>query len=144
MDGLSRSGVLGEESRGDFQWAADTAFRQLEGETQFCAAHRDFAPWNTCLLPAGLFVFDFEYGRRAYPPHLDLHNFIVSVGLHSPRASSAAILQSHDKVFGLEGRAGLVACLADNVSQYLIRGGDGDEAVAQRYCALLRCLRNAE
>ena len=38
-------------------------------------AHRDFAPWNTRLVPQGLFVFDWEMASEEMTPWYDLLHF---------------------------------------------------------------------
>ena len=53
----------------------DLALHRLEHElassrVPFCFAHRDFAPWNTRIGAAGLFVFDWEMGESGtFPLH---------------------------------------------------------------------------
>ena len=38
-------------------------------------AHRDFVPWNTCLSPRGLFIFDWESASDGAPPLYDAFHF---------------------------------------------------------------------
>ena len=43
----------------------------------FCAAHRDFAPWNMRITDRGLFLYDWEYASDGYTPLYDLFHFFV-------------------------------------------------------------------
>ncbi len=45
----------------------------------FC--HRDFTPWNTFFHKGKLYVFDWEYAEREYPPLIDIFHFIVQDGI---------------------------------------------------------------
>jgi hypothetical protein len=58
----------------------ERAIRQLEQELgsvrlPLSLAHRDFAPWNTRLGPAGLFVFDWERAQEGVIPLYDVFHF---------------------------------------------------------------------
>jgi len=58
----------------------DRAMRRLEQELgtvrlPLSLAHRDFAPWNTRLGPAGLFVFDWERAQEGVIPLYDVFHF---------------------------------------------------------------------
>jgi thiamine kinase-like enzyme len=47
----------------------------------FGICHRDFTPWNTFFHNDKLYVFDWEYAEKEYPPMLDLFHFIVQDGI---------------------------------------------------------------
>jgi hypothetical protein len=47
----------------------------------FGLCHRDFTPWNTFFHEGRLYVFDWEYARKDYPPLLDVFHFIVQDGI---------------------------------------------------------------
>lgn len=47
----------------------------------FGLCHRDFTPWNTFFHDEKLYVFDWEYSRRDYPPLLDIFHFIIQDGI---------------------------------------------------------------
>lgn len=54
-----------------------------EKRVRFSAYHADFTPWNMFFMPAGrLYVFDWEYGRRSYPPMLDRYHFVIQQAIH--------------------------------------------------------------
>lgn len=50
-------------------------------ELPFGMSHRDFTPWNTFFHNGKLYVFDWEYARKDYPPLIDLFHFIVQDGI---------------------------------------------------------------
>lgn len=136
--GLGMCSALPDQTREVFESAAEATIRHWSGQRLYSASHRDFAPWNTCLGPEGLFAFDFEYGRKSYPQYLDLHNFVVSVGMHVRRMDAVHIQRAHAKVFGNSGDMLLVACLLDKISQYLARRGRDDMDTVRRYCEILK------
>jgi hypothetical protein len=47
----------------------------------FGLCHRDFTPWNTYFHEGKLFVFDWEYAEKEYPPLIDVFHFIVQDGI---------------------------------------------------------------
>lgn len=47
----------------------------------FGLCHRDFTPWNTFFHDGKLYVFDWEYAGREYPPLLDVCHFIIQDGI---------------------------------------------------------------
>jgi hypothetical protein len=50
-------------------------------EIPFGLCHRDFTPWNTFFHAGKLYVFDWEYAAKDYPPLLDVFHFIVQDGI---------------------------------------------------------------
>lgn len=46
-------------------------------EMPFGVCHRDFTPWNTFFENKQLYVFDWEYAEKDYPPLLDIIHFIL-------------------------------------------------------------------
>lgn len=135
--GEAESSALPAELREVYECALRSTAEGFSGRASFCVAHRDFAPWNTCLGPEGLFVFDFEYAARSYPARIDLHNFVISVGMHKYQWEGPRLYHEHRRVFGDRHRDLLIACLVDNIAQYLLRGGDDDLAIAIRYGRIL-------
>ena len=47
----------------------------------FGLCHRDFTPWNTFFHNSKLYVFDWEYAKRNYPPLIDIFHFIIQDGI---------------------------------------------------------------
>ncbi len=50
-------------------------------QVDFSAYHADFTPWNMFGQDSRLFVFDWEYARRSYPPMLDRYHFFLQTAL---------------------------------------------------------------
>lgn len=50
-------------------------------ETLLGICHRDFTPWNTFFHNNKLYVFDWEYAEKEYPPLMDLFHFIIQDGI---------------------------------------------------------------
>lgn len=50
-------------------------------EMPFGLCHRDFTPWNTYFHDGQLYVFDWEYAKKEYPPILDIFHFIIQDGI---------------------------------------------------------------
>ena len=50
-------------------------------ETEFCAYHGDFTPWNMFANSNELFVFDFEYAAMSYPHGLDRYHFFTQTAV---------------------------------------------------------------
>lgn len=50
-------------------------------EVEFSAYHGDFTPWNMFVEKNRLFVFDFEYAAKSYPPGLDRYHFFTQTAV---------------------------------------------------------------
>ncbi len=50
-------------------------------EVEFSAYHGDFTPWNMLVEKNRLFVFDFEYAAKSYPPGLDRYHFFTQTAV---------------------------------------------------------------
>lgn len=50
-------------------------------EVEFSAYHGDFTPWNMFVEKNRLFVFDFEYAAKSYPPGLDHYHFFTQTAV---------------------------------------------------------------
>lgn len=50
-------------------------------QTEFCAFHGDFTPWNMFANGKELFVFDFEYAAMSYPAGLDRYHFFTQTAV---------------------------------------------------------------
>lgn len=50
-------------------------------EVEFSAYHGDFTPWNMFVEKNMLFVFDFEYAAKSYPPGLDRYHFFTQTAV---------------------------------------------------------------
>ncbi|MDO5460085.1 MAG: phosphotransferase [Bacteroidales bacterium] len=50
-------------------------------EVELSAYHGDFTPWNMFANKKRLFVFDFEYAAKSYPPGLDRYHFFTQTAI---------------------------------------------------------------
>lgn len=75
--------------------AVDEVHRHYDGtRVRFSAYHADFTPWNMFITPeGGLYVFDWEYGRRSYPPMLDRYHFVIQQAIHVSHLEPAEIMK---------------------------------------------------
>ena len=87
----------------------------------FGVSHGDFTPWNCFDEKGNLFVFDFEYAKRTYPPFLDLFHFYIQTAIFERHLSAREIMMD------LEGNMGLHDVISDFIknpyrilSMYLI------------------------
>lgn len=49
----------------------------LQEKCEFSAYHGDFTPWNSFQENEELYVFDFEYAKKTYPPYLDVFHYFT-------------------------------------------------------------------
>jgi thiamine kinase-like enzyme len=89
--------------------------------TEYSFCHRDFTPWNTCMVDKDLFVFDWEYAKRTYPYGMDRARFIVDVLRREKHYSPIQIITKIkvDKQI-------LIDYILDNLYLYLLRGQESD------------------
>ena len=102
--------------------------------------HRDFTPWNTCIVNNQLFVFDFEYALRYAPPEIDRWHFFVQTLYYEKKMDVDKIadefLKKHsDKINDFK------LYLLDNVSMYLLRGNLEDVKIANKKAYILSRMR---
>lgn len=67
----------------------------------FGMCHRDFTPWNTFFHNRQLYVFDWEYAKREYPPMLDVFHFIVQDGILVRKLKPEGLIKKVIKIQGL-------------------------------------------
>lgn len=145
--------LQGELSAG-WQSRAEAALQRLDRgfrdrSVRMAAAHRDFVPWNMRALPAGVFVFDWEYASGGYLPLYDLFHFLLMPEALerdvSPRDLARVMRQAVDASRSLPGAAGvladhqLLAYLLDLSLFYLEAnaGQDRGDRVLARYARLI-------
>ena len=90
-------------------------------EVDFALYHADFTPWNMFVEQGRLFVFDFEYARRTYPPLLDRYHFFTQTALFERKWGADELLaqvQLRKDDLPLEG---YVLYLLDVISRFTIR-----------------------
>lgn len=110
---------------------------------EFGACHRDFTPWNTCVLRDGaLFVFDWEYARKTYPFGLDKCHFLVQTMKFEKHCSIQKIGETirQNNWFGLDQLTFMAYCL-DNAAIYMERGTEDDFPKVKEQIDLLECIQ---
>jgi hypothetical protein len=111
----------------------------------FSAYHADFTPWNMFEEAGRLFVFDWEYVQRSYPPGLDRYHFFTQVALFEGHLGAREIL---DYCRSAQGDwivpADYRAYLMDVITRFTLReGGQARGDVARSlgvWCELLQAL----
>lgn len=69
----------------------DNIFKVYQNKiVHFCACHWDFTPWNMFVEKENLFVFDWEYAQKSFPPFIDYFHFftqdcILNKGMADPK-----------------------------------------------------------
>lgn len=100
--------------------------------------HRDFTPWNTCIVNNQLFVFDFEYALRYAPPGIDRWHFFVQTLYYEKKMDPNEIAHEFLKEHSNK-KKDFELYLLDNISMYLLRGNSEDIKIAnQKACILAR------
>ena len=66
-------------------------------EVEFSVYHGDFTPWNMFLEKGELFVFDFEYAKRTYPPFMDWFHYITQIGIIEKQFNAEKLFQFYLK-----------------------------------------------
>ena len=61
-------------------------------DVEFSACHGDFTPWNMFAEKDKLFVFDFEYAAKSYPPGLDRYHYFTQTAIFEKRLSAQEII----------------------------------------------------
>lgn len=109
-----------------------------QGEVEFGICHRDFTPWNTCMIKRELYVFDWEYARLTYPNGMDATRFCVEVYRQEKNMNNKKILKKYKKI----GKSMLMlyCYLLDNIDIYLKRGQQSDQKIIASSVDLLRLL----
>lgn len=58
---------------------------------RYSFSHGDFTPWNMFFLSGNLFVFDFEYSYRSFPPNIDFFHYQTQLGIIGRKLTSRKI-----------------------------------------------------
>ncbi len=64
-------------------------------EMMFSFYHADFTPWNMFLEKGELFVFDWEYAKRTFPPFLDAFHFLTQVCIFEQHKNAEGIIATY-------------------------------------------------
>jgi len=64
-------------------------------DVNFSIFHGDFTPWNMIKESKKLFVFDFEYSKKTFPPFLDRYHFYTQVCIHEKKWNAKEIYYNY-------------------------------------------------
>lgn len=93
-------------------------------EVEFSAYHGDFTPWNMFVEKNRLFVFDFEYAAKSYPPRLDRYHFFTQTAVFEKRwgvKEIAAFMNSKEGAWIKKQE--YILYLLDIISRFTVREG---------------------
>lgn len=102
-------------------------------EVTFCVYHGDFTPWNMAVVNNQLYVFDFEYAQKTYPPFLDCFHFLMQTEIFIHHKEAQEILNKIRKStselqrFGIECDFYLKLYLLEIIHLYLTRSNEIDD-----------------
>jgi len=107
-------------------------------EVEWGICHRDFTPWNTCLVNCNLFVFDFEYALFNAPKYLDRWHYFVQGKLFEEKYSIQQIAKSYLQLSTTEkDEITFKSYILDIISLYLSRNSQEDIESANSKAKLL-------
>lgn len=93
-------------------------------EVEFSAYHGDFTPWNMFKENGRLFVFDFEYAAKSYPPGLDRYHFFTQTAVFEHKWSVddiTAIMASEEGAW--IDKSSYMLYLIEIISRFTMREG---------------------
>lgn len=87
--------------------------------------HRDFTPWNTCIVENKIYAFDFEYALRFAPEGLDKYHFLIQTYYFESKLNAKQIAKKlkESNRYSIEV---ITMYLLDNISLYAKRGSKDD------------------
>lgn len=80
--------------------AVELAIKKVEKHycnrlVEFSVFQADFTPWNTYVEKGILFVFDWEYSKRTFPPFLDAFHFFTQACIFEGHCSESEIFKAY-------------------------------------------------
>lgn len=129
LDLQERAAALSEFEQHLIQKASEKVWKYFDnyGEVDFGVCHRDFTPWNTCIIDGELYVFDWEYARLTYPNGMDAARFFVEVYRQERNMNNKTILKKYKQK--KKSMLMLHCYLLDNIDIYLKRGQQSDQKI---------------
>ena len=110
---------------------AETKRKYCGRDVEFSACHGDFTPWNMFVEKGRLFVFDFEYAAKSYPPGIDRYHFFTQTAVFEKRWGAKEIISfMNSKEGAWIKREDYRLYLLDIISRFTLREGrkvDGNE-----------------
>ena len=118
--------------------AIETVRNNYKGqEVEFSAYHGDFTPWNMFVERGRLFVFDFEYAAKSYPPGLDRYHFLTQTAIFEKKWSAKDVAMYMNAGYGeWIDKKSYIMYLLDVVSRFTSREGGKVEGNAAAPFAL--------
>jgi thiamine kinase-like enzyme len=119
-----------------------------DSDVNFSFYHGDFTPWNMVINYGQLYVFDFEYSKRTYPPHLDIFHFFMQTEIFVNH-NSAQIIISHfnalmrhiEKKLGIDAKFCFKLYLLEIINLYLSRSDEEEKNEKKNYELRLKVLK---
>lgn len=107
-----------DEYRDRIASKVEEVIAEYAGKRVRCSAyHGDFTPWNTFADGDQLYVFDWEYGKRSYPPKMDECHFLIQTAIFEKHMDAEGIAA---EVAGMPKKL-VEMYLLDVISRFTIR-----------------------
>ena len=120
-----RMGWLNDKQQRIVQQTLEVAEKPLLGKTvEWSAYHGDFTPWNMFVEGGELFVFDWEYALRTFPPHLDRYHYLTQTLFFENHCSADDIFAFFKKCDNHFDKNHYLCYLLATISIYLSRESD--------------------
>lgn len=112
-----------DDARKVVQAAVEGVIKQYVGKNvKYCVYHADFTPWNMFSQSGSLFVFDWEYARKSYPPFLDRYHYFTQTSIFERHWSEKEILKYIESADGKWiDKNTYCMYLLDIISRYTLR-----------------------
>ena len=112
-----------DDARKVVRVAVEGVIEQYVGKNvKYCVCHADFTPWNMSVEKGKLFVFDWEYAQKTYPPFLDKYHYFTQTAIFESHWSEKEILKYIESADGKWiDKNTYCMYLLDIISRYTLR-----------------------
>lgn len=110
-------------------------------EIEWGVVHRDFTPWNTCLVNDELFVFDFEYALFNAPKEMDYWHYFIQSKHFEEGCNMREIAEVYLNCCDENDDILFQSYLLDIISLYLSRGEQADMDIVLQRSELMSIIR---
>ena len=133
-----------EKERPIFESGINIIEKHYAGEENvFSFFHGDFTPWNMFVEKNELFVFDFEFAGKSFPPRMDMIHFVLQAWILEKKLNADKIyplLEEFKKRHSLS--SALTVCYLVHILSFYFRLYNGNFDTNDNgyitWCALLR------